>query len=69
MLIPSPDIHHTIGHSKRFMIPTTRINCYKHSFYLQFEFGISYPQQVIEMTEIKQFKVSLAGLETVLETV
>ena len=29
LLIPNPDIYHTRGHNKRFMIPMTRIDSYK----------------------------------------
>ena len=48
------------------MIPMTRIDCYKHSFLPSaIKIWNSLSQHVIEMTEIKQFKVSLAGLETV----
>ena len=65
LLIPNPNIHHTRGHNKRFMIPMTRLNRYKHSYFpTAIKIWNSLPQHVINMTEIEQFKHSLAGLET-----
>jgi len=31
LLIPYPDIHHTRGHNKRFIIPTTQLNYYTNT--------------------------------------
>ena len=48
------------------MLPMTRINSYKY-FFLPSAIKIwnSLPQHMIDLTEIKQLKHSLAGLETV----
>jgi len=64
LLIPNPEIHHTRGHSKRFLIPMTRVDSYKYSFFSHLQ-SKSLPQHVINSTDTEQFKYSLAGLETV----
>ena len=66
LLNPHPDCHLTRGHSKRFMLPTTRLNSYKHSFFPSaIKIWNSLPQHVIDLTDIEEFKHSLAGLETI----
>ena len=66
LLIPNPDIYHTRGHNKRFMIPTTRIDSYIFSFFLSaIKIWNSLSQHVINSTEIEQFKHNLAGLDTI----
>ena len=66
LLIPNPDIHHTRGYSKKLMIPTTQINCYKYPFFPSaIKMWNSSFQHRINMTDIEQFKYSLAGLEAV----
>jgi len=66
LLIPNSEIHHTRGHSKRFLIPMTRIDSNKHSFFPSaIKIWNFQPQQVINSTDTEQFKCSLAGLETV----
>ena len=66
LLIPNPDIYHIRGHSKRFILVMTQINSYKYSFFPSaIKIWDSLPQHVIDLTEIEQFRHSLAGLETV----
>ena len=63
LLIPNSDIHHTRGDNKRYTMPTTWLNCYKHSFFPSTIIILNFlPPHVIDMTEIEQFKHSLAGL-------
>ena len=59
VLIPNPDIYHTGGH-KRFMIPMTRIDSYKFSFFPSaIKIWNSLSQHVINLTEIERFKHNL----------
>ena len=65
-LFSNPNLHQTRGHDKRFLTPMTRIDCYKFSFFPSaINIWNSLPQHVIDLTEIDQFKHSLAGLVTV----
>ena len=53
LLIPNPDIHYTRGHNKIFIIPTTQLNCYRHSFFQSaIKIWNSLPQHMIYMTKI-----------------
>ena len=53
LLIPNPDIHHTRGYNERFIIPTTQLNYYRHSFFQSaIKIRNSLPQHVIDMTKI-----------------
>ena len=68
LLNPHPDCHLTRGHSKRFMLLTTLLNSYKHSFFPSaIKIWNSLPQHayVIDLTDIEELKHSLAGLETI----
>ena len=59
----NPNIYHTRGHDKRFLTLMTRIDCYKFYFFPSaINIWNSLPQHVIDLTEIDQFKYSLAGL-------
>jgi len=59
LLIPNPNIYHTRGYNKRFMIPMTRIDAYKFSFFQSAINSLS--RHVINSSEIEQFKHSLAN--------
>ena len=64
-LTPVPMMYDTSGHNMRFMQPMTRTDSYLHSFFPSvIKIWNSLPQHVIDLKDIDEFKLRLAGLAT-----